>query len=80
MNRGEILVVILVIIAIIIIAPPIISTQIYNKAEKIAKENKCILEVDYPSIGISFPSEEYKCEQNIQLEQQLNLYLEKNIP
>lgn len=77
MNRGQIIVVILFVMAIIILAPPIISTQIYNKAKEIAEENQCILEVDYPNIG-GFPTEEYKCEQNYQLEQQLNTYLEQS--
>ena len=67
MNRGQIVVITLVFMAIIIIAPPIISGQIWNKAEKIAKENQCILEVNLPNIGLGFPSQEYKCEQNPQL-------------
>lgn len=80
MNRGQIIVVILFVMAIIILAPPIISDRIYNKAKEIAEENQCILEVDLPSIG-GFPTgeyEEYKCEQNYQLEQQLNTYLEQS--
>ena len=42
MDKGQIVVVILFIIAITILAPPIISTQIYNKAKKIAEDNQCI--------------------------------------
>lgn len=51
-----------------------VSNLIYYKAEKIAKENQCTLKIGDSNVGeVSF--KKYKCKQNPQLEQKLDVYL-----
>ena len=81
MNQGQKIITVLVSIATITTIAVIflltISTRIYKKAQKIAEQNQCSLEIDYPSIGLGFPSEEYKCPQNLLLENELNSYIKQ---
>ncbi|WP_222427289.1 hypothetical protein, partial [Hyella patelloides] len=75
MNRGIKIVIILVIIAILLIAAPMINARILSdKHLSLAKENQCILE-NGDELIFSSRTPEYKCQENPQLEEQLNSYL-----
>lgn len=76
-NKDRKVFIVLFILIIIVIGPFTVSNLIYYKAEKIAKENQCTLKIGHSNVGeVSF--KKYKCKQNPQLEQKLNVYLEKS--